>query len=73
MMASLEIFLIWTVFKVFIEFITVLLVFYTWFLALRHTGSQLPDPWIEPASPALEGGVLTTGRPGKSLLIPFNG
>ena len=47
--------------------------FYTWFLALRHMGSQLPDPWIEPASPALEGEVLTTGRPGKSPLIPFNG
>ena len=50
-----------------------MLVFYTWFLALRHMGSQLPDLWIEPASLALEGEVLTTGWPGKSLLILFNG
>ena len=27
---------------------------------------------IGPASPALQGGVLTTGPPGKSLLLSFN-
>ena len=28
---------------------------------------DLPQPGIEPAPPALEGEVLTTGPPGKSL------
>ena len=73
MVSLLKIFCIWTIFKVFIEFITVSLLFYTWFLAPRHVGSQLPDPWLEPAPPASEGEVLTTRLPGKSLLIPFNG
>ena len=56
----------------------------TWALQLRHTGSVVvarglscpaackflvPLPGIEPASPALEDGFLTTGPPGKS---PFN-
>ena len=31
-------------------------------------GILVPRPGIEPASPALEGGFLTTGSPGKSLL-----
>ena len=30
-------------------------------------GILVPRPGIEPASPALEGGFLTTGPPGKSL------
>ena len=29
-------------------------------------GTLVPPPGIEPASPALEGGLLTTGPPGKS-------
>ena len=29
-------------------------------------GILVPQPGIEPASPALEGGFLITGRPGKS-------
>ena len=32
---------------------------------MRHLG---PQPGIEPISPALEGRVLTTGPPGKSLV-----
>ena len=31
----------------------------------------VPQPGIEPASPALEGGFFTTGPPGKSLSIHF--
>ena len=30
-----------------------------------------PGPGIEPVSPALAGGFLTTGPPGKSLSLPF--
>ena len=56
----------------------------TW--ALEHVGSVVaacglswpvecgilvPRPGIEPASPALEGGFLTTGPPGKSLFLYF--
>ena len=34
-------------------------------------GILVPRPGIEPAFPALEGGFLTTGPPGKSLLFVF--
>ena len=44
-----------------------------WFLAGRHVRSESSGPrlGIKPASPALEGEVLTTGPPGKSLLFLF--
>ena len=32
-------------------------------------GILVPQPGIEPTPPALEGGLLTTGPPGKSLLL----
>ena len=35
-------------------------------------GILVPGPGIEPVSPALVGGFLTTGSPGKSLLFLFN-
>ena len=56
----------WTIFKVFIEFVTILLRFMFWFFDPEACGSLAPQPGIEPASPALEGKVLTTGPPGKS-------
>ena len=34
-------------------------------------GILAPRPGVEPASPALEGGFLTTGLPGKSLTSSF--
>ena len=34
-------------------------------------GILVPRPGIEPESPALEGGFLTTGPPGKSLPYKF--
>ena len=34
-------------------------------------GILVPRPGIEPTSSALEGGVLTTGPPGKSLFLSF--
>ena len=39
-------FFMWTIFKVFIEFVTVLLLFYVFlggFLAMKHVGPQLPN------------------------------
>ena len=39
----------WTIFKVFIEFVTVLLLFYVLvFLSSRHVGSWLPDQGSNP-------------------------
>ena len=32
---------------------------------------DLPGPGIEPVSPALAGGFLTTAPPGKSLLVSY--
>ena len=49
-------FYVWTIFKVFLEFVTTLFLFYVLvFSTSRHVGSQLPEPWIEPAPPSLEG------------------
>ena len=57
----------WTIFKVFIEFVTILLLFYVFWLFGHETcGILAPSPGIEPAPPALEGEVLTTGPHGKS-------
>ena len=36
-------------------------------------GILAPQPGIKPAPPALEGEVLTTGLPGKSLKLVFGG
>ena len=58
----------WTIFKVFIEFISVLLLlFMFWFFGPKAScGVLAPQPGIEPEPPALEGEVLTTGPPEKS-------
>ena len=60
-------FLMWTIFKVFIEFVIILLLFYV--LVFWPWGMwDLSTPTgIEPVPPALEGKVSTTGPPGKSL------
>ena len=39
-----------------------------WFFSHEACGILAPQPGIEPATPALEGEVLTTGPPGKSLM-----
>ena len=59
--------LMWTIFKVFIDFVTILLLFYVWFFGRDACGILVPRPGIKPAPPALEGEVLTTEPPGKSL------
>ena len=63
----------WTIFKLFIEFVTILLLFHVlvfwprgmWDSQLLDQGSN-QDP-----TPALEGEVLTTGPPRKSLSFVF--
>ena len=55
-----------TIFNVFIEIVTVLFQFYVWFFGCGACEILPLQPGIEPAPPALEGEVLTTGQPGKS-------
>ena len=55
----------WTNFKVFIESVTISLRFF----GRKACGILAPRPGIEPTPPALEGEVLTTGPPGKSLSV----
>ena len=60
----------WTMFKVFIEFVTIfILLFRFWFLGHKTLGVLAPRPGIEPSLPALEGEILTTGLPGKSQCV----
>ena len=62
----------WTIFQVFIEFTTILLLlFFLTFWSFGHGayGILVPQPGIEVAPHALEGEVLTTGLPEKSLFL----
>ena len=61
--------LLWTIFKVFIEFVTVLLLFR--FFGLQACSVLAPWSGIKSTPPALEGEVLTTGPPGKSCPCYF--
>ena len=63
------IFLMWPVFKVLNESVTMLLLFY--FFVQEACGILAPWAGIEPISIALEDEVLTTGPPGKSALLHF--
>ena len=56
----------WTIFEVFIEFITILFLFNR-----KACGILVPRPKIEPIPPAVEGGFLTTGPPRGSLEFLF--
>ena len=53
-----------TIFKVFIEFVTILLLFYV-LVFWRRGMWDLPGPGLEPVFNALAGGFLTTAPPGK--------
>ena len=54
--------------KSFIESVAILFLFFMfWIFGLQAYGISAPGPRIKPTSPALEGEVLTTGPPGKSL------
>ena len=65
----LDVFLMWTIFKVFIEFVSILLLFHIFIFGCKACGILAPGQGIEPISPTLEGGFLTTGPPGKSLYV----
>ena len=59
----------WIIFKVFIDFVTILHLFSVSVVLLllfeRHFGILVPRPGIKLATPASEGKVLNTGLPGK--------
>ena len=59
-------FVLRTIFKVFIEFVTILLQLYVWFSDQEECGILVPRPGIKLVPPELEGKVLTTGPPRKS-------
>ena len=40
-----------------------------WIFGVEACGILAPRPGIEPAPPALEGDILSTGPPGKSLFL----
>ena len=52
-------FLMWTIKKVFIEFVTILLLFYVLIFGQEACGILAPRPGIEPTAPGLEGKVFT--------------
>ena len=57
----------WTIFRVFVEFVTILHLFYVLDFGLKASEILHLQPGIEPTPPVLEGEVLTTEPPGKSL------
>ena len=56
-----------TIFKVFIEFATILFPLTFWFFGHKACGILAPGPEMEPMSAALGGKVLTNGPSGKSF------
>jgi len=57
----------WPILKIFIEFVTILLLFYVFgFFGHKACGILAYWPGINPTPPALEGKVPTTGLSGKS-------
>ena len=59
--------MMWTVFKVFIEFVAILPLFYVCFFGHEIFGILALSTGFEHTSPALEDEVLTTGQSGKPL------
>ena len=59
----------WTIFKIFIGFVTVLLLFYALvFLATRYMGSLAPQPGIKPTPPHWKAQPLTLDHQGSPLI-----
>ena len=57
----------WTILKVLLNLLQYCFCFMFWFLVREACGILAAPPGVKPASPALEGEVLTTGSPEKSL------
>ena len=61
-----KIFLYGPFFKIFIEFVTILFLFYVLLFGLRSLWDLAPQSGTKPAASAPKGKVLTTAPPGKS-------
>ena len=64
----------WTIFKVFIEFATILLLSYLFFFGFQACETLTPQPGSEPSSPALQGGLnhwATREAPSSLILTPL--
>ena len=60
----------WTIFKVFTEFVTNFFFFFIlWFLGFKACRISAPGPGIEPIPPVPKGKILTPGPPGESLKV----
>ena len=59
-----------TILKVFVEFVTMLLLLFTLLFGHEACGILAPWPGIKPTPPALEGEGLGTG-PSEKSLCPF--
>ena len=66
-----KLFFLWTILKVFIESVAVLFLFYDLVFGYEACGILTPQQGIKLAAHALEGEVITTGPPGKSLSFSF--
>ena len=68
-------FLMWTIFKVFVEFVTITLLFYDFgFFSFGHKSCGLlapPNQGLNQHPLHWQCGVLTTGPPGKSLGVRY--
>ena len=62
----------WLILKLFIVFLALLLLFYvSWIFGHGPHGISAPLPGIEHTPSILEGKILTTELPGKSLTLNF--
>ena len=59
----------WTIFKVFTEFVTILLLFMFWFFDYKACRILAPRPGMDPTPTALEANVFTTGLQGSPQLL----
>ena len=66
-----KIFLMWTIFEVFIEFVTICLLFCVLDFWSKACGILAPQLGIKPVVPALEDNILATELPEK-FLMPFS-
>ena len=69
-------FFMWSIFQIFIEFVSILFLFYVLFFGRKAYRILAPRPGIEPTAHTLEGEVLPTGLSRKShhlfLMVPFH-
>ena len=61
----------WAIFKVFIEFLTILFLFLFWFIGHKARGILAPQLRMEPVLPALESHLNYWNTEGAPLILKF--